>query len=141
MDSNSLEITRVVNAPIERVWQAWTDPKELTQWYAPKNMSTPVAEVDLRVGGEYRITMSGETGEHTTVGTFSVVEKPTKLVFSWGWGEGSETPTTVTVELTDIGEGKTSVTLRHEGFADTKARDGHKQGWEGVFDKLEGHIR
>ena len=140
MDNHTLEVGRVINAPIERVWQAWTDPAEMKKWYAPEVLITPEAEVDLKVGGAYRIVMEGEDGRHVAVGTFTAVEAPRKLKFSWKWEGSPEGETNVTITLEEIEGGKTNVTLTHEGFADEESKDMHEQGWESTFNKLEKYV-
>lgn len=139
MDTHALEVSRVINAPIERVWQAWTDPAEMKQWYAPESLTTPEAEVDLKAGGAYRIVMEGQDGRHVAIGTFSVVDAPRKLAFSWKWEGSPEGETQVTITLEEVEGGRTNVTLKHEGFADEKSKDFHAQGWESTFNKLEKH--
>jgi uncharacterized protein YndB with AHSA1/START domain len=136
----SLTMTRVVNAPLDRVWRAWTNPTELKQWYAPEHMTTPVVEIDLREGGAYRVSMKGDEGEHVASGVFKKVTAPRTLVFSWRW-EGSPAPeTTVTVELKELSETTTEITLRHEGFGDEESRARHTEGWESTMNKLEKYL-
>ncbi|MEX1997802.1 MAG: SRPBCC domain-containing protein [Candidatus Andersenbacteria bacterium] len=140
MENHSLEVTRVINAPLDRVWRAWTDPAEMQKWYAPENLTTPEAEVDLKVGGAYRIAMQGDDGAHVAVGTFSIIEAPRTLAFSWRWEGSPEGETRVMLTFEEIEGGKTKVTLRHEGFADDKAKAMHTQGWESTFNKLEKYL-
>lgn len=139
MEDHSLEVTRVIKAPIDHVWKAWTDPAEMKQWLAPESLTTPDVETDLKVGGAYRIVMKGADGEHVAVGTFTTVDAPRTLGFSWKW-EGTEEDTQVTVELEEVADDQTKVTLRHSGFANAKGAEFHTQGWESTFNKLEKHI-
>lgn len=142
----TLRITRTFAAPREKVFRAWTDPKELKRWFAPSDdFSTPIAEVDLRVGGKYRIQMKAPDGQvHTMHGTYREVTPPAKLVFTWAWEEvgcgGPEmTPeqeTLVTLEFHDRG-GTTEIILTHEFFPTVKARDSHDEGWTGCLNRLE----
>ena len=142
----TLSLSRTFAAPRERVFKAWTDPAELMRWYAPSNeFTTPIAEVDLRVGGRYRIQMKGPDGEaHTIVGTYREVIAPEKLVFSFAWeggvgcGGSDSIPvgeTLVTLVFRARGT-STEVTLTHEGFPDSVTRDRHNQGWTGCLDSL-----
>ncbi len=79
----SLVLTRIVNAPRALVWEAWTDPKHMAQWWGPKNFTNPVCEVDARPGGAMRIHMRGPDGAvHVMGGTFRDVLKPERLVFT-----------------------------------------------------------
>ncbi len=133
----ALEIRRTFNAPRERVFAAWTRPEHLSQWAAPGPM-TGNAEVDLRVGGRYRIVMSGPDGATRIVGgTYRVVDAPAKLVYTWQWlDRENATEMLITVEFTARGNA-TDVVLRHEGFSTERDRAAHEQGWNGCVVKLE----
>src|SRR5262249_55622945 len=87
----TLTITRTFNAKPEAVFKPWTDPQALMRWFAPSDdFTTPVAEVDPRVGGRYRIQMKDPAGQfHTVRGTYREVTPPARLVFTWTWEEGS----------------------------------------------------
>ncbi len=102
--TTTLRLRRAFPAPPERVFRAWTTPAEMKQWTAPGAM-TPVAEVDLRPGGRYRIHMRAPDGaEHHLVGGYRVVDPPKKLVYTWRWENSPEAPETlVTVEFIDRG--------------------------------------
>jgi uncharacterized protein YndB with AHSA1/START domain len=82
-----LVLTRTLPAPPERVSTAWPDPEALPRWWVPVvGMSCPEAEVDLRVGGRYRITMRNTQGELLSVGGDNrEVTPPTRLVYTWSW--------------------------------------------------------
>jgi uncharacterized protein YndB with AHSA1/START domain len=140
-------ITRTFPARIERLWEAFTNVSDMLKWHSPVGMTNPHAEVDLRVGGKYAITMKyDETGEDVTVrGMYKVIEKPTKLVYTWKW-DGSDEETEVTVLFTEKSEDETMVTVIHAGFSlhptesDIKnnwTHESHKQGWTTAFEKLE----
>lgn len=142
----TLQIKRTFAAPREKVFTAWTDPKELTRWFAPSDdCSIPVAEVDLRVGGRYRIQMTAPNGDvHTVGGTFRDVIVPERLVYTWAWeeaascmgaGPDAQKETLVTVEFHDRGK-TTEVILTHELFPDAAARDKHSEGWAGCLNRL-----
>jgi uncharacterized protein YndB with AHSA1/START domain len=106
----------------------------------------PLAEVDLRVGGTYRIQMKAPDGElHTVGGVYREVAAPEKLVFTWAWEAGggcgdseNEQPaeTLVTVEFREKGQ-STEVILTHELFPNTESRDKHDEGWSGCLARLE----
>ena len=135
--TTTLRLRRAFPAPPERVFRAWTPPAEMKQWKAPGAMTTPVAEVDLRPGGRYRIHMRAPDGaEHHLVGVYRVVDPPKKLVYTWRWENNPEAPETlVTVEFVDRG-GTTELLLTHELFPDQAASKGHESGWIGCLDKL-----
>jgi uncharacterized protein YndB with AHSA1/START domain len=79
----SLLLTRTINAPRALVWEAWTDPKHMAQWWGPKHFTNPVCEIDARPGGEMCIHMRGPDGSvHVMRATFREVAKPERLVFT-----------------------------------------------------------
>jgi uncharacterized protein YndB with AHSA1/START domain len=134
----SLSLVRTIKAPPEKVFAAWTEPKTLKLWMSPTaEMEVTVAETDLRVGGRYRIVMREPGGkEHRVGGTYQVIEKFTKIVFTWEWEDSVNAETLVTVDLRKKGAG-TELTLTHSKFADDKSRDMHNQGWAGCVGRLE----
>ena len=133
----SLEVRRTFRAPRDRVFAAWTRPEQLSQWAAP-GLTTAKATVDLRVGGEYRITMTGPDGSVRVVGgTYEVIDPPARLVYSWQWKDRENaTNTRVTVEFHDRGA-TTDVVLRHEGFSTEQDCKRHEDGWNACVPKLD----
>lgn len=78
-----LVITRIFDAPPDIVFKAWTDPKQMQQWWGPHCFTNPVCELDVRPGGAWRIIMRGPDGvEYECGGVYSEVVKPERLVFS-----------------------------------------------------------
>jgi uncharacterized protein YndB with AHSA1/START domain len=130
-----LAVKRTLAYPVERVWRAMTDPAALAAWFWPQRFN-PTVEVDLRVGGRYRI--DGPAAGMAVSGEYVTVEPPHRLVFTWTW-DGEDTETLVTVELADTAEG-TELSLRHERFdagaAGAAARDLNAQGWHDCLDRL-----
>ena len=135
--TETVEVRRTFNAPRQRVFDAWTRAEEVKRWAGPGPVEAGVVEVDLRVGGNYRIEMQEPTGaKHVAIGTYTTVDPPKKLVYTWAW-EGTPGPrvTQVTVEFHERGAG-TEVLLRHEGLVAGKDAADHRHGWEGALDKL-----
>ncbi len=147
-------IRRTFAAPRERVFRAWTEPEHLKRWFAPTDdFATPLAEVDLRVGGRYRLgllrppggcgcTPSSECADAGPTmkyvgGTYEVIQPFEKLVFTWAWEESDMAPdeTRVTVEFLDRA-GQTEVVLTHERLPSQESRDQHTHGWTGCLNRL-----
>ena len=139
----SLSLQRHFPVAPEKVWRAWTDPQALMQWFGPAGpQAVSVADVDLRVGGSYRLVFGGPQGnEHEAAGVYKEVVPNRKLVFSWCWPRTTpDRVSRITILLSAKGSG-TDMEFRHEQFFDEAARDGHKRGWTGTFDKLEAFLQ
>ena len=138
VDKPSLTLTREYAAPPEKVWRAWTDPQALKQWWTDSpGGKVSVAELDVRVGGRFRICFGGADGnEHECAGTYQEVARPKKLVFTWSWPRTTpERESLVTLLFNAKGAG-TELVMKHERFFDEKARDGHQRGWSHLLDQL-----
>lgn len=137
-------LTRTFHASREKLFQAWTDPEEMKKWFGPEGVSTQDVEMDLRVGGAFRVVMQTPDGDIVTHhGNFKEITAPEKLVYTWILeGEGCEASTAeigetlVTIEFKESGA-NTELTLKHEFFKTDKARDGHEMGWSSSFNCLE----
>ncbi len=134
-----LTITRVIAAPRERVFRAWTDPIELAKWWGPKGMTVPLCELDARPGGAIHTVMRSADGENYTMkGVYREITPPERIVLTWCWEEGdmAGVETLVTVEFHDRGE-STELVLTHEGFPSEAQCEGHTQGWSSSFECLD----
>ncbi|HEX2852582.1 MAG TPA: SRPBCC family protein [Opitutaceae bacterium] len=141
-----LVLTRILNAPREKVYQAWTDPEIMKQWFAPKPWTTPKVEIDLRVGGSSLVVMRGPDGvEFPNRGVYLEIVPNERLVatdaYTKGW-EPSEKPfMTMVLTFEDAGAGKTKYTARvlHWTVADREAHEkmGFHEGWGKCADQLE----
>jgi uncharacterized protein YndB with AHSA1/START domain len=136
-----LKLNRLIKAPRERVFAAWTTPADIQKWLGGEGCLVSSAQVDLRVGGEYRFSMkSAEGGKSEAFGIYRVINPPSQLVFTWnskGCCAGMENmDTQVTVDFIEQKDG-TEVQITHEGFPDEEIRERHNYGWTGSLDKLE----
>ena len=134
----SLTLSRSYPVAPEKVWRAWTDPQALSQWWGP-GPGEPVsaAELDVRVGGRFRIVFGGPDGKaHECAGVYKEVVPHRKLVFTWCWPNTTpERVSVVTIELRGSANG-TDLLFKHEQFFDEKARDDHQRGWSGLLENL-----
>ena len=131
-----LTLRRVINAPVETVYAAWTDPEMLRRWLAPGNADVVRAVADVAVGGTFLIEMRGADGQcWLTRGVYREVVPLRRLVHTWRW-EGSDVESLVTVEF-EPESATTRLTLTHSRFAQDEARDEHERGWIGCLAKLE----
>jgi uncharacterized protein YndB with AHSA1/START domain len=135
----SLTLKRRIKAPPAQVFEAWTKPEKIVHWFGPaETVSNSVrAQMDVRVGGRFRVSFRTEDGEyHEVGGVYREVVPDRSLMFTWAWHSTPERESLVTVTLSNDGNG-TLLTLHHEQFFDEKARDNHQRGWTGTLDKLE----
>jgi uncharacterized protein YndB with AHSA1/START domain len=139
----ALALSRSYPVSPEKVWRAWTDPQALKKWWGPgPNEPVSLAELDVRVGGRFRIVFGGPDGKaHECAGIYREVVPNRKLVFTWTWPNSTpERESLVTVVFRAVGEG-TELDFRHEQLFDEKVRDDHKRGWTAALDNLERFLR
>jgi uncharacterized protein YndB with AHSA1/START domain len=140
-DPDLLRLERTFNASAEAVFEAWTSSEVLRRWWpAGSDWETPVAEVDVRVGGRLRLVMRNPDGEEFGgSGEYVEITRPERLVFTWTWDgrEGHEGTQLVEVEFRERGDGTTTVVLTNRGLKDEESKRSHRQGWEASFDNLD----
>jgi uncharacterized protein YndB with AHSA1/START domain len=135
----SLTLNRSYPVAPERVWRAWTDPQALKRWFGPGGEDpVSLAQLDVRVGGRFRIVFGGPDGKaHDVQGVYKEVVPNRKLVFTWTWPNSTpERESMITIELRAAGRG-TELVFRQEQFFDSSVRDNHRRGWTESFVKLE----
>jgi glutathione S-transferase len=136
----SLVVRRTINASVARVFEAWTEPEQLRRWWGPRPVTCSAAEIDLRVGGRYRIGNQLPDGSVVWIsGTFEIVDPPRRLVYSWQVERpGSPSPerSRVTVRF-EPRDGSTDVIVVHERIDTEETRIDHEKGWNGCLENLE----
>ncbi len=133
----SLTLNRLYPVAPEKVWRAWTDAEAVKKWWGPgPGEPVSLAELDVRVGGGFRILMTDAKGEEFDLsGVYREVVPERKLVMTWGWKNQPGQESLVTVTLRPSGEG-TQLELRHERYLDFENQPTHEQGWNGALDQL-----
>jgi uncharacterized protein YndB with AHSA1/START domain len=146
MTKHELVLTRLLDAPREKLFRCWTDPTLLVQWFAPKPYLTPRADVDLRVGGANNIVMQGPDGqEMPNRGTYLEIVPNRKLVFTdayvgdWLPRDGKPFMTVIVSFDDEAGKTRYTATVRHWTDEDMKSHEamGFHQGWGLCTDQLE----
>jgi len=135
----ALHLERVLPAPRERVFRMHADPDFLARWWGPKGFTAPSIEVDLSVGGSYRIAMQPPEGDRFFLaGEFREVDPGTRLVYTFRWEppDPDDRETIVVVSLRDHGD-STALTIDQQPFATDARRALHEQGWNESLDRLE----
>jgi uncharacterized protein YndB with AHSA1/START domain len=136
----TLVVRRTIPATPERLFAARTEPQQLLQWWGPKGVVCVDPEMDLRVGGHYRIgNQFPDKKVLWIVGEFEVVDPPHRLTYTWRMEGISKTPERVTVRFEPQGE-VTEVIVTHERIPNQTLRDQHQHGWQGCLDGLAGYL-
>lgn len=150
-----LELTRVIDAPRERVWKAWTDPEQLMRWWAPNGCTTPACTVDLRQGGRFHYCMRMPDGKDIWgLGIYREIVALERIVYVDSFADASGNPVPPThygmsedhpaetlVIVTFVEQGaKTKVTVRHAIPEAIKERKDTEQGWIQMLDRLAEHL-
>jgi uncharacterized protein YndB with AHSA1/START domain len=124
------------------VFRAWTDPVALARWFhVSDEYSTLVPELDLRVGGKYRVEMHHKGGNvHKLFGTYREIKPPEKVAFTWSWeNDPNRGESLVTVEFLDLGA-STEIKLTHELLPNAEERGKHEHGWTGCLEQLAKYL-
>ena len=134
-----LVVQRKIKASQERLFDAWTKPELMKQWFhARDKMTTPVAEADLKVEGPWRVVMRNPDGqEYPNNGKYLVIDRPNKLVFTWHPMGHADYETKVTLLFKKVSDEFTEMILTHEGLRDQDWYNKHNAGWIGCLDSLE----
>ena len=138
-NEHALRLTRVIAADPKTVFAAWTEVEHMKNWFAPEGMDVPSVEVDLRVGGQFRLTMRNAEGrEFIGVGEYREVDPPRRVVYTWDWEQGEYVvgETLITVDFNAV-DGGTEVVMRHELLPTEKAAADHTMGWTSCLNRLE----
>ncbi len=132
-------VRRTINAPREDVFAAWLDPKGMSQWFCPGDVQTANVQIDARVGGKFRIVMRkpGEDTDHT--GEYKIIDRPSKLAFTWSSNYTDNQPTPVTIEFFDRGK-QCELVLTHERFPRLDLVAPHQGGWTSIVEKLDAFL-
>jgi len=139
----SLTMNRQFNVSKQDVYEAWTNKEALVSWFAPTpEMKTIVHELELQVGGKYRIEMLETNGtQHVIHGEYVGLNPYDQIVFTWKWeSEEQNANSLVTIDLTE-NKGVTKMVLTHEKLASQESVDLHLEGWIGCLGQLDGYIK
>jgi uncharacterized protein YndB with AHSA1/START domain len=136
----ALVIRRVLNAPRDHVFAAWTQPEVMRRWLVPGEMRIESLDFDARVGGAYRLAMLTPEGESFVArGTIRELRAPERLSMTWQWeGDDGALEGNQTILSLDFHDraGDTELVLTQENFTDAQSRERHEEGWNAILDKL-----
>lgn len=141
MTDLTVNVEKTIDAPIEKVFDAWLNPKTLAQFMTPMP-GMPESDVvnEAREGGSFSITMHAGSDELPHTGKYLEIKRPDKLVFTW-MSHCSVDNSIVTLNFKKIDNKKTNISLSHVKFIDEKTRSDHEGGWTGILSKLNDVIR
>jgi uncharacterized protein YndB with AHSA1/START domain len=129
----SLTVSNTINAPVEKVFDAWLDPHSLAKFMRPKpGMKNPAVELEAKQGGKFRIEMNVGDEIIPHCGEYLEIDRPHRLSFSWESpfsGEDSR----VTIDFLPVNATTTKVTLNHVRFPSEESRDNHQGGWVNIL--------
>jgi uncharacterized protein YndB with AHSA1/START domain len=137
--TDAISITRVFDAPRERVWREWTEPERFADWFGGTQSEVPLASVtmDVRVGGAWRLTMLTPRGEILWHGEYREVDEPGRVVFTLtDQPPGEAQYALITVELTDLGDGRTEMQFEQRGPMPPAQVRAARAGWGSFFDRI-----
>jgi uncharacterized protein YndB with AHSA1/START domain len=135
--SPTLRMERTFDAPADKVFDAWTSEEVMRRWWhADPDWDTPVAEVDLRLGGAVRVVMRDPRTdtEYGGGGFYTEIDRPRRLAFTWIW-DGNDTRQLIEIDFEEAG-GLTTVRFTHRDLWDEQAVRSHEDGWGRAFDNL-----
>ena len=140
----TLRIERTFAAPAERVFEAFTSEEVLRRWWHPgRDWETPEATLDVRVGGDIRITMRDphkDDVHYGARGRYTEVDPPRRLAFTWIWDDDrNQVEQLIEVDFAET-DGETKVTFTHRNLWDDEAVAEHEEGWGKVFDNLKDEL-
>jgi uncharacterized protein YndB with AHSA1/START domain len=140
MTEYGIRITRVFDAPRERVWQEWTEPERFADWFGGPQSEVPLSTVamDVRPGGAWRLTMFAppDRREIRWKGEYREVVAPERLVFTVSDQPDADAWELVTVVLADAGEGRTEMRFEQSGSLPPEVYERAEAGWTGFFDRI-----
>jgi|SRR5665213_1333550 len=136
----TLVVRRRINSTPEKLFDAWTQPEFLVHWWGPEGVVCPTAEVDLRVGGAYRLANRFPDGTVVWIaGLFEEIDRPRRLMYTWKL-ESQEGPVERVTVCFEVHGTATEVVITHERISNEAARKSHERGWVGCLDSLVRYI-
>jgi uncharacterized protein YndB with AHSA1/START domain len=140
MAEPGITVTRVFDAPRERVWKEWTEPERFADWFGGAEAEVPPSSVsmDVRPGGSWRATMFAgpERREIRWEGAYREVVEPERLVFTVSDQPADDLFELVTVVLTDLGDGRTEMLFQQRGRMSAEEYERAQEGWATFFDRI-----
>jgi uncharacterized protein YndB with AHSA1/START domain len=139
-----ITITRIFDAPRERVWKEWIEAERFADWFGGSEAEVPVSTVSMEVrpGGSWRATMFAGPSRHEIQwkGEYREVVEPERLVFTMSDQPGEDAYELITVVLTDLGDGRTEMLFTQRGRMSAAQYGRAEEGWSTFFDRMAEHL-
>jgi uncharacterized protein YndB with AHSA1/START domain len=139
-----ITITRVFDAPRERVWREWTEPERFADWFGGSESEVPLSTIsmDVRPGGSWRATMFAGPGRREIhwKGEYREVVEPERLVFTISDQPGESGYELIIVVLTDLGDGRAEMLFQQRGRMSAEQYEHAEKGWSSFFDRMTEHL-
>jgi uncharacterized protein YndB with AHSA1/START domain len=142
--AQQITLRRVLDAPRELVWKAWTEPDRLAQWFGARGWSNPLDQItmEVRPGGTFRVTHVEDASgaEMTTIGVYREIEPPGRLVLEESSGDSWHEGAVSELTLSDLGDGRTELVLRATIHTTDEMRAQAERGMGESLDRLAGYV-
>jgi uncharacterized protein YndB with AHSA1/START domain len=142
--ADGITIVRVFDAPRERVWREWTEPEPFADWFGGAEADIPLSTVsmDVRPGGSGRATMYADPGrrEIRWIGEYLEVVAPERLVFTVTDRPEDDARELITVDFSDLGDGRTEMHFRQSGHMSAEQYERTARGWSKFFDRIDARL-
>ena len=139
----TLTLTHHADAPVARIFQAFTDAAELHKWFGHESFTVESVDMDARAGGDYRIAIRSPEDELFVVkGVIQRLNEPELIEYTWSWEEddaADEHESLVTITFSDSGGG-TDIELVHTQLASDESAGRHNEGWTSCLSSLDQYL-
>lgn len=142
LSNHAVRLRCLLRCTPERAYDAWTQPDQISKWFtANPTLICKVHEMDLSVGGNFKISMEGDGECYSAVGTYMTLDHPTRIAFTWQWvqSETEKGVSQVTIDLLPDDNG-TNLILTHEKLSSLESTELHTEGWTSCLTNLEAYL-
>lgn len=141
----SLSTEKEFTLPVERLYQAWTTPDDLKQWWKPSENKLTTVELDIKEGGKFKYEFEAKEGQTAVIitGEYKEVKPNEKLVYSWNWDVPSDnikkSDHQLTIQFQPSGEGS-KISVTQENYENDESITPHQEGWEKALNDLHDYL-
>jgi uncharacterized protein YndB with AHSA1/START domain len=134
-DERRVEVTTIIRAPRETVFDAWLSPERIAVFLCAGDTRVTAVEVEPHVGGSFRVVMTDDRGSYEHRGTYLEIDRPSRLRFTWIADATERRETYVLLTFVSVDDG-TRVTLVHVDLPNANVVDQYRSGWRSILEKL-----